>query len=90
MVKKDPGMADEDLSLRANTPDDDEEDLAPGMTAGDLRRALEGVADDIKVTIRTEDFAGGIVALGLEEGCDGVKHFAIDASSDWGDFEDSE
>lgn len=67
--------------------DDEQEDFVSGMTVGDLRRALEGVRDDYKVTIRTENFAGGITALGLEESCGGIKHFAIDASDDEEDFE---
>lgn len=69
------------------TEEEEQEDLASGMTVGDLCRALEGVRDDYKVTIRTEDFCGGITALGLEESCGGTKHFAIDASDDSEDFE---
>lgn len=62
---------------------------APGMTVGELRKALEGIADDTPVTIRTEDtegntFAGGIVCAGVERAHDEDEtiHFAIDCSDD--------
>ena len=68
---------------------------APGMTAGELRKALEGVADETPVTIRAEDtegntFCGGIVCAGIERAHDEDEtvHFAIDCTDDEGAFDE--
>jgi hypothetical protein len=69
---------------------EDEEDThtkAPGLTVGQLRKALEGIPDDMEVTVRTEAFCGGIVSAGSELGCDDVEHFAVDCSDDADDFD---
>lgn len=60
----------------------------PGLTVGDLLRALEGLDDDMSVVVRFEneggtDVCGGILCAGLERGCgDGPWHFAIDCTDD--------
>ncbi len=84
-------MVNNDARLENEEDLGEEEDgLLPGMTVGDLRRSIEGVRDDYKVVIRVNDeFGGGaagVIALGLEEGCDGIKRFVLDASDDEDDF----
>jgi hypothetical protein len=59
----------------------------PGLTVEALREALKDVPGHLKVTIRLNDDAGGIIALGVELDCEGERHFAIDASNDAEDFE---
>lgn len=58
----------------------------PGLTVGQLRQALEGIQDDMAVTVRTEDFCGGISGASPELDEDGLMHFAIDCSDDEDDF----
>lgn len=75
-------IAGEDMDLGLLEKDDL---LDPGLTVGQLRKALEGVPDDYPVTIRveTEDedlWVGGILSAGTEDSCSGM-HFAIDGSS---------
>jgi hypothetical protein len=67
---------------------------APGLTVGQLRAALVGVADDMPVTIRARDdeneVCGGILCAAVEHGCNDEPHFAIDASGQEEDFEDDD
>ena len=69
---------------------------APGMTAGELRKALEGVPDHYPVTLRVtstdldgEQVCGGICSAATEDNCGGL-HFAIDGSDDPEDFDEEE
>ncbi|HMG12185.1 MAG TPA: hypothetical protein VK571_03345 [Gemmatimonadaceae bacterium] len=66
---------------------DDDTKKAPGLTVGQLRKALDGVPDDMEVTIRTDAFCGGITSASPEIGCDDIEHFAIDCSDDENDFD---
>lgn len=68
---------------------DDEVESLPGLTVGALRRALEGVADDLTVTVRAaeEGLCGGVTSAAIELDEEGRPHFAINASSDPDDFE---
>lgn len=69
--------------------EESEDNSPPGMTVSQLRRALEGVADDLTVTVRAaeEGLTGGITSAGIELDEEGVPHFAINASSDPDDFD---
>lgn len=75
--------------------DEDDEIEAPGLTVGELRKALEGVPDHYVVTVRMatnegdDNDAGGIVSAAVEDSCSGM-HFAIDASDDPEDFNEEE
>jgi hypothetical protein len=71
-----------------------EEPPQPGMRVGELRARLDGLPDDMLVTVRAEateygGVCGGIFSAGVELGCDDVQHFAIDVSDDFEDFEES-
>lgn len=80
-----------------DTKDEDSDDLwAPGLTVGELRKALEGVPDHCPVTLRVnaldldgEQVCGGICSAAVEDNCGGV-HFAIDGSDDPEDFDEEE
>jgi hypothetical protein len=70
--------------------EEDEEIEAPGLTVGQLRKALDGVPDHYPVTLRVEaedgDFwVGGILSARAEDSCDGM-HFAIDGSNQLEDY----
>lgn len=78
----------------ADAGDEDEDDvpMTPGLTAGELRKALDGIPDHLPVTIRMraidldgELVCGGIVTASVEDNCGGL-HFAIDGSDDEDDF----
>jgi hypothetical protein len=75
--------------------DEDDEIEAPGLTVGELRKALEGVPDHYPVTVRLstnegdDNDAGGIVSAAVEDSCGGM-HFAIDASDDPEAFDEEE
>lgn len=77
------------MKKRLEMPDPElegEEPQPPGLTAGQLRSALVGVPDDYAVTIRTEEFCGGIISAAASDSCSGM-HFAIDCSDDADDFD---
>lgn len=68
--------------------------MAPGLTVGELRKALEGVPDHLPVTIRMNatdldggQVCGGIISAAAEDNCGGL-HFAIDGSDDDEDFDE--
>jgi hypothetical protein len=69
---------------------DDDTKKAPGLTVGQLRKALDGVQDDMEVTIRTDAFCGGIISASAELSCYDIEHFAIDCSDDEDDFDEVE
>lgn len=53
------------------------------LNVGALRRAIEGVPDDVAVLVRTDcdDLAiAGVWHAGIDSGCDDVAFFAIEAS----------
>lgn len=60
------------------------------MTVGELRKALEGVRDDMEVVVRAyeerddgdEQIVGGVFSAAMEFGCDNTPAFIIDANSD--------
>lgn len=65
---------------------DDGEPEPPGMTVGQLLDALANAPRHLSVTVRTEEFTGGVVSASSEDSCSGY-HFAIDCSDDAEDFE---
>lgn len=72
-------------------PDDNERDEpCPGLTVGDLRRALAGVDDALPVIVRAQgghhNFCGGIRTASAEGSCVGP-HFALDCSDEDKDFD---
>lgn len=67
----------------------------PGLTVGQLRKALEGVPDELEIRVRTNDdfgCAGGIRGVGREHAHDedDTEFLAIDCSDDPNDFDEEE
>lgn len=53
------------------------------LNVGALRRALEGVPDEVGVLVRTDNDdlpIAGVWHAGVDHGCDGEAFFAIEAS----------
>ncbi len=69
----------------------------PGLSVGQLRKLLEGVPDDLNITVRglgedDDDFCGGILGGQIEHAHDedDTPFFALDCSSDEADFDEDE
>lgn len=68
---------------------DDDKTVALGLNVGELRKALEGLPDEMDVVVRgPNDFVGGIVMADQETHHD--TYFAIDCSDDDSEFGEDE
>lgn len=52
----------------------------PGLTVGQVIEALRGLSSELKITIRTADFCGGIISIQEETDCSDKEHVAFDCS----------
>jgi hypothetical protein len=75
------------MTIEPLSPENDE---VPGLTVAELRALLDGSPGHLKVTIRTDDFCGGILTAAIETDEEGEDHFAVDCSDDLDDFEEEE
>lgn len=73
------------------------ENKTPGLTVGQLRKALVGVPDETEIIVRgsaddQDDFCGSILGASVEHAHDedDTPFFAIDCSGNPEDFEDCE
>jgi len=93
-------MSDQSPESPETDPQEETYFRCPGLTVGALRKALEGVPDDLVIVVRAEDdydetyvsFCGGILGAAVEHDHDedDTPFFAIDCTSDESLFDEAE